>query len=82
MDALDHAICDARADVLQGRIVTSAISNQRFSRHHCLKPTGTTLATARGWNTIITHLTAGMLYGREVVRPVDGPARRHRERAV
>lgn len=42
-----------------------------FACKRCWRVRSITLADVNGWNEFITHVTGGLLYGREVERPTD-----------
>jgi hypothetical protein len=44
-------------------------SPQTFACERCLRPRRLSRCDPNGWNELITHLTGGLLFGREVQRP-------------
>jgi DNA-binding CsgD family transcriptional regulator len=46
---------------------------------HCWRVVGTTTVTSEGWNQLVSHVTGGLLSGREVRRPIEeAPSQRRR----
>lgn len=53
-----------------------------FACHHCWRVSYTSLVGYNGWNNFVTHLSGGLLYGREVERPSEEAPQRRKKRYV
>ncbi|MCH8342532.1 MAG: helix-turn-helix transcriptional regulator [Planctomycetes bacterium] len=59
-----------------------AMGPRSFACHHCWRVQFTSLLNHVGWNTFVTHVSGGLLYGHEVERPLDEAPKRRKKRFV
>jgi DNA-binding CsgD family transcriptional regulator len=48
-----------------------ATGPRSFACHYCWRVRYTSLLDRHGWNDFVTHISGGLLYGREVPRPLE-----------